>query len=101
VNTESISKKTKINPQAILDLKDVINELALNAVKHGQAEVLRVEVKSRGNNSLVVRAENNGEALGRIKPGLGSAIFDLLTGESWSLKNYGGEVVFNCRIFNE
>ena len=101
VNTESISKKTKINPQAILDLKDVINELALNAVKHGQAEVLRVEVKSRGNNSLVVRAENNGKALGRIKPGLGSAIFDLLTGESWSLKNYGGEVVFNCRIYNE
>ena len=101
VNTESISKKTKINPQAILYLKDVINELALNAVKHGQAEVLIVEVKSRGNNSLVVRAENNGEALGRIKPGLGSAIFDLLTGESWSLKNYGGMVVFTCRIYNE
>ena len=101
VNTESISKKTKINPQAILDLKDVINELALNAVKHGQAEVLRVEVKSRGNNSLTVRAENNGEPLGKIKPGLGSAIFDLLTGESWSLKNYGGVVVFNCRIYNE
>jgi len=100
VNTESVSKKTKINPQAILDLKDVINELALNAVKHGQADVLRVEVKSRGNNSLVVRAENDGEPLGKIKPGLGSAIFDLLSGESWSLKNYGGMVFFTCRIYS-
>jgi two-component sensor histidine kinase len=99
-NTESISKSTKINSQAILDLRDVLNELAVNAVKHGGADILRVEVKSRGSNSLVVRAENNGAPLSKVKPGLGSFIFDLLCGESWSLKNYGGVVVFTCRIYN-
>lgn len=99
-NTESISKNTMINPQAILDLRDVLNELAVNAVKHGGADILRVEVKSRGSNSLVVRVENNGAPLSKVKPGLGSSIFDLLCGESWSLKNYGGVVVFTCRIYN-
>lgn len=99
-NTESISKNTIINPQAILDLRDVLNELAVNAVKHGGADILRVEVKSSGSNSLVVRVENNGAPLSKVKPGLGSSIFDLLCGESWSLKNYGGVVVFTCRIYN-
>ena len=99
-NTESISKNTNINPQAILDLRDVLNELAVNAVKHGGADILRVEIKSRANNSLVVRAENNGAPLSKIKPGLGLSIFDLLCGESWSLKNYGGVVVFTCRIYS-
>lgn len=98
--TESASKNTMINPQAILDLRDVLNELAVNAVKHGGADVLRVEVKSRGNNSLVVRAENNGAPLLKVKPGMGSSLFDLLCGKSWSLKNYGGMVVFTCRIYN-
>jgi hypothetical protein len=99
-DTKSSSKDTNISPQAILDLRDVLNELAVNAVKHGGADILRVEVKSRGNNSLVVRAENNGAPLSKVKPGLGSSIFDLLCGESWSLKNYGGEVVFTCRIYS-
>jgi len=99
-NTESISKNTNISPQAILDFRDVLNELAVNAVKHGGADILRVEVKSRGSNSLVVRVENNGAPLSKVKPGLGSSIFDLLCGESWSLKNYGGVVVFTCRIYN-
>ena len=78
----------------------VLNELAVNAVKHGGADILRVEIKSRANNSLVVRAENNGAPLSKIKPGLGLSIFDLLCGESWSLKNYGGVVVFTCRIYS-
>ena len=99
-DTKSSLKNTNISPQAILDLRDVLSELAVNAVKHGGADILRVEVKSRGSNSLVVRAENNGAPLSKVKPGLGSSIFDLLCGESWSLKNYGGEVVFTCRIYS-
>jgi hypothetical protein len=99
-STESISKNTNISSQSILDLNDVLNELAVNAVKHGGADILRVEVKSRANNSLVVRVENNGTPLSKIKPGLGLSIFDLLCGESWSLKNYGGVVVFTCRIYS-
>jgi signal transduction histidine kinase len=99
-DTESGSKDTNISPQAILDLREVLSELAVNAVKHGGADTLRVEVKSRGSNSLVVRAENNGAPLSKVKPGLGSSIFDLLCGESWSLKNYGGVVVFTCRIYS-
>ena len=101
VNTERISKSTKINPQAITDLKDLLNELALNAVKHGGAESLSIEVKSDGNNSLVVLAENDGAPLGTIKPGLGTAIFDLLCGKNWSLKNYRGMVCFSGRIYNK
>ena len=101
VNTESISKSTKINPQAIADLKDLLNELALNAVKHGGAELLSIEVKSDGNHSLVVLAENDGAPLGTIKPGLGTAIFDLLCGKNWSLKNYRGMVCFSGRIYNK
>lgn len=100
VNTERISKSTKINPQAIADLKDLLNELALNAVKHGGAELLSIEVKSDGNHSLVVLAENDGAPLGTIKPGLGTGIFDLLCGKNWSLKNYRGMVVFTGRIYN-
>ena len=101
VNTESISKSTKVNPQATLDLRDLVNELALNAVKHGGAESLSIEVKSDGNNSLVVLAENDGAPLGTIKPGLGTAIFDLLCGKNWSLKNYRGMVFFSGRIYNK
>ena len=101
VNTESISKSTKISPQAIADLKDLLDELALNAVKHGGAELLSIEVKSDGKNSLVVRAENDGAPLGKIKPGLGTSIFDLLCGKNWSLKNYRGMVCFSGRIYNK
>jgi hypothetical protein len=101
VNAESISKSTKITPQAILDLRDLLNELALNAVKHGGAELLSIEVKSDGNNSLVVLAKNDGSQLGKIEPGLGTAIFDLLCGKNWSLKNYRGMVCFSGRIYNK
>ena len=99
--TESISSATKISPQAILDLRDVLSELAVNAVKHGGADLLRVDVKSKEGSSLVVRAENNGTLLSKIKPGLGLSVFDLLCGDNWSLKNNNGMVVFTCRIFNQ
>ena len=99
-NTESISESTKISPQAILDLRDILSELAVNAVKHGGADILKVDVKSSRSNSLQVIAENNGTSLTKIKPGLGLSVFDHLCGNNWSLKNYDGMVVFTCRIYN-
>lgn len=99
-NLEELTSESRVSSQAILDLKDVLSELAVNAVKHGEADVLRVNVKIRESNSLVVSAENNGAPLTDNKPGLGSAVFDLLCEKNWSLKNHGGMVVFTCRIYN-
>ena len=99
-DTGSIPITSVIQSQAILDLRDVLSELAVNAVKHGGADILRVQVKVGKSNSLVVRAENNGAPLGKVKAGLGLQVFDLLCGNNWSLRNYGGMVVFRCRIYN-
>jgi len=48
-----------------------------------------------------VRAENDGAPLGKLKPGLGLSVFDLLCGKNWSLKNYRGMVCFSGRIYNK
>ena len=100
-NLQEISRDSLVSSQAILDLRDVLSELAVNAVKHGRADILRVDVKIRESNSLVISAENNGTPLTDIKPGLGSSIFDLLCEKNWSLKNHRGMVVFTCRIYNQ
>lgn len=99
-NLQEISRDSQVSSQAILDLRDILSELAVNAVKHGGADILRVDVKIRESNSLVISAENNGAPLTDIKPGLGSSVFDLLCEKNWSLKNHGGMVVFTCRIYN-
>jgi hypothetical protein len=99
-NLQEISRDSQVSSQAVLDLRDILSELAVNAVKHGGADILRVDVKIRDSNSLVISAENNGAPLTENKPGLGSAVFDLLCEKNWSLKNHGGMVVFTCRIYN-
>jgi hypothetical protein len=99
-NIENISTKIVINSQSIHDLDDILGEVISNAVKHSHADTLKVDIRSNHSNSLVVRAESNG-VLGRsVSPGLGSSLFDLVCGKSWSINNFGGKIVFSCLIFN-
>jgi hypothetical protein len=86
--------------QAILDISDVLGELALNSVKHGGADLLEINIEVAQDNTVVIRGENNGSRLSKAKPGFGSSIFDEVCGKNWSLRNYGEKVVFTCRISN-
>ena len=66
----------------------VVEEGLTNAIRHGQATVIRVSVGVEAAGVAVVVADD-GVGPGAVTAGLGSALLDQATGGAWSLDRVG------------
>lgn len=96
----------KINPAALAALKqdqrcarcsiEVARESITNAIKHGQATKISVEI-GKTRNLISLKVTNNGANLENLEPGLGSTIVAELT-HTAKLFQKEGKVVFSATI---
>jgi two-component sensor histidine kinase len=73
------------NTQDFHAILDVAEECISNAVRHGLATVIDIEVRADGS-KLFVQAQDNGIGPRQGTPGLGSLLFSSLPGASWVLE---------------
>lgn len=77
---------------------EVIRESVSNAVKHGQAKRIRVDLELKPNHLAEVRISNDGEPVSsEAKAGYGSSILDEVTYE-WKLESSAGQTVLTARV---
>lgn len=81
-----------MQPAQSIEVADVIDELLINASRHGQATAILVNLvhtgnrKIKGDQEITITAIDNGAGLHKItKPGLGSHLFDVATDNRWSI----------------
>jgi signal transduction histidine kinase len=77
---------------------EVIRESVSNAVKHGQAKHIRVDLALKPNHLAEVRVSNDGEPVSNAaKAGYGSSILDEVAYD-WNLESTSGETVLTARV---
>lgn len=83
--TERAERALKVNNDACICLNEIIKEAVSNAVRHGQAKNVTVEVDRESEQSLSIKVANDGLPIKqRPAAGLGSQLIKELT-TSWSL----------------
>ena len=68
-----------------LEIEQVVNEALANSHRHGRAT--QVVISIRAQDSLVLEIEDNGIGFTSLKPGLGSEVFQLISGGNFKLEN--------------
>jgi signal transduction histidine kinase len=63
----------------------VVEEAVTNAVRHGQASWISIDLRTLGDSQLHLTVWDNGRGPGNGKPGIGSALLDQITLGHWSL----------------
>lgn len=77
---------------------EIVREAVSNAVKHGKAENVQIEVEQSGQNLLAITVTNDGQPLpAEVEAGYGSSIMDEVA-FSWHLENRGGSTVLGATI---
>lgn len=84
------------DPIASVMLSEIVNESVSNAIKHGNAKTVRVELKQYSN-ALAVTVVNDGDFVPGAVPGLGSRIMDE-SALSWSLKREAEFTILKATI---
>jgi signal transduction histidine kinase len=81
-NFSIISEVPDLNTNLLLEL---LEEAVANAVRHGLADSVVVELDSTPKNRLSISVIDNGVGPRAGKFGLGSALFEIVSGGNWSL----------------
>jgi signal transduction histidine kinase len=77
---------------------EVIRESVSNAVKHGQAKHIRVDLELKPNHLAEVTVTNDGEPVSSAaKAGYGSSILDEVAYD-WNLESTSGKTVLTARV---
>jgi len=97
IQYNSVEFNSDIDPVALGNLFDLMNEAASNAYRHGAATSITFTIKN-GPDAIVVEATNDGLLVEPIKPGLGSQIYDTATGKNWKLINRDNQATFLATI---
>ena len=85
--SERATRALQRDASARMCVNEICKEAVSNAVRHGEATEVLVEIDRDANELLVLKISNNGRLLdAKIRNGVGSAMFDELT-LSWSLTN--------------
>lgn len=75
-----------LQPMQSLDIADVIEELLLNASRHGQASAVRVRIEQLNKQEISIFVSDNGVGLKKnTQPGLGTHLFDSASNNRWGL----------------
>jgi signal transduction histidine kinase len=85
INSHLEFPKELQNPQLISYVATVIEEVVTNAVRHGSATEMEVNIMGTANSEIHLHVLDNGTGLGNVKPGLGSALITSICGSQWSL----------------
>ncbi len=88
--TERATRALDRNSDARICVNEICKEAVSNAVRHGEAKRVDIEIDRSGDEILFITASNNGRPIEKSAvPGVGSKMFDELTVE-WSLETYRG-----------
>jgi signal transduction histidine kinase len=75
--------KNLIDPK-VADITKSVSEAITNAVRHGSAENINLEIYQR-ENILILKVQDDGLGFTEVKPGLGSNVFETTTTGNWNL----------------
>ena len=78
--------ETKLNEICLKRVIDLINESLSNALRHGNAKSIQIQLIDSFSDILVV-VTNDGAPIRSISRGLGSSLFDELTNTRWEIQN--------------
>jgi signal transduction histidine kinase len=97
INQRNSVSKSDLSEEQIKSLVQVVSEGISNAVRHGFAKNLKINIKrSESDNSQIeVTVEDDGLGPRSGKPGLGTELFNATSGTNWSLTSgkFGGSVL--------
>ena len=88
--TERATRALDRNSDARICVNEICKEAVSNAVRHGEAKRVDIEIDRSGNEILFLKASNDGRPIEKSAvPGLGSKMFEELTVD-WSLTTNRG-----------
>jgi signal transduction histidine kinase len=87
---------TALPEGAATKLEQVVEEVITNAVKHGAAERIWLELSMESDKSLLLQIKNDGKAVETKRKSLGTSLFD--KAGVWSLSNVDSYVIFKMVI---
>ena len=87
---------TALSEGAATKLEQVVEEVITNAVKHGAAERIWLELSMESDKSLLLQIKNDGKAVETKRKSLGTSLFD--KAGVWSLSNVDSYVIFKMVI---
>jgi len=87
---------TALPEGAATKLEQVVEEVITNAVKHGAAERIWLELGMESDKSLLLQIKNDGKAVETKRKSLGTSLFD--KAGVWSLSNVDSYVIFKMVI---
>lgn len=98
VLSAELVSQIEANPVTSACAAEVVREAVSNAVKHGKAEHVVIEVEKSGSHLLGITVSNDGQPLpAEVEAGYGSTIMDEVA-FSWQLENRGGFTVLGAAI---
>lgn len=87
---------TALSEGAATKLEQVVEEVITNAVKHGAAQSIWLELGMESDKSLLLQIKNDGKAVETKRKSLGTSLFD--KAGVWSLSNVDSYVIFKMVI---
>jgi len=87
---------TALPEGAATKLEQVVEEVITNAVKHGAAQSIWLELSMESDKSLLLQIKNDGKAVETKRKSLGTSLFD--KAGVWSLSNVDSYVIFKMVI---
>ena len=87
---------TALPEGAATKLEQVVEEVITNAVKHGAAESIWLELGMESDKDLLIQIKNDGKAVETKRKSLGTSLFD--KAGVWSLSNVDSYVIFKMVI---
>jgi hypothetical protein len=79
----------------LVDLEEVLRELIANAVRHGGANQVNIEIGHLENGRINIKSTNNGSPYKPKKIGLGTQFLNELSPNNWKIENKDGQVIVN------
>lgn len=79
----------------LVDLEEVLRELIANAVRHGGANQVHIEIGYKENGRINIKSTNNGSPYKPKKIGLGTQFLNELSPNNWRIENKDDQVIVN------
>lgn len=75
----------QLSPDLYSDIYSLLEEAVANAIRHGRADLIEINLTLESQSTLRCAVYNNGTKAISTSRGLGSELYDRLTGGNWSL----------------